>query len=138
MDKLDTNIYNHDSDVEVTHKTNTTELYSWISHLKYIQKELENILSIFNGNQTNKLEDKNMLIKFDEKVKENNNLLNVLNNYLRSRENIIECEDTACDMTFIKEHGTYRKNYHLHLNSYRALKDDFYLYVREKFSKIKE
>ena len=46
METLQTEIYEHDNDVDVTHKINTIELDNWINHLKYIKKELKNCINL--------------------------------------------------------------------------------------------
>jgi hypothetical protein len=131
---MDTKIYSHDADVDVTHKTNTTELLNWISHLKYIHKELHNLINLCGEDLINELKKENILSEFDEKDNENETLLSTLTNYLSVRENIAECEDTQCDMVFITEHETYRKTYLNHLNEYRNIKDKFYVILKGKLS----
>ena len=37
-------IFHHDTDIDVTHKINSVELNNWMSHLKYIKKELVNLI----------------------------------------------------------------------------------------------
>tara|TARA_R100001369_G_scaffold3915_1_gene11864 strand:- start:468 stop:875 length:408 start_codon:yes stop_codon:yes gene_type:complete len=129
---MNTKIYEHDNDVDVTHKINTIELDNWINHLKYIEKEVINLVNMCTIND--KLDDKTVLQRFQKKKVENNNLLQALFNYSNSRVDIAECEDMNCDMTFIKEHEAYRKNYLYHLDKYRRLKDEFFDKVQGKFT----
>lgn len=129
---MNTKIYEHDNDVEVTHKINTIELDNWINHLKYIDKEANNLVNMCTIND--KLEDKTVLQRFQKKKTENSNLLSALLNYSNSRVDIAECEDMNCDMTFIKEHEAYRKSYLYHLDKYRRLKDEFFDKVQGKFT----
>jgi len=134
METLKTDIYNHDNEVDMTHKINTIELDNWINHLKYIKKELTNIISLCGGELSNKLDDESVLQKFQKKDTENDTLLNALRKYMNSRRDIVECEDTQCDMIFITEHESYRRNYLYHVDKYRRLKDDFFTKVQGKFT----
>lgn len=126
---MNTEIYEHDNDVEVTHKTNTIELNNWIDHLKYINKEVNNLLSM--GDLNTKQVDNTILDQFRKKKHENETLLNALIKYSNSRVDIAECEDLNCDMVFIKEHEVYRRNYLYHLEKYRRLKDEFFALIKE-------
>ena len=129
-----TEIFHHDSDVDVTHKINTMELDNWINHLKYIKKELVNLISICSEGFNAKLEDNNVEERFQKKKTENKILLEALIKYSNSRINIMECEDTQCDMVYIKEHESYRRSYLYHLDKYRRLKDEFFNKVQGKFT----
>tara|TARA_R110000868_G_scaffold8606_3_gene44317 strand:- start:648 stop:1067 length:420 start_codon:yes stop_codon:yes gene_type:complete len=133
MTTLNTAIYNHDTDVDVTHKINTMELDNWINHLKYIKKELVNLIVLCNKDLRNKLDDDRVAERFQKKEMENETLLNALQKYSNSRESIVECEDTACDMVYIKEHESYRRSYLYHLDKYRRLKDEFFNKVQGQF-----
>ncbi|RMA58732.1 hypothetical protein [Ulvibacter antarcticus] len=126
METLQTEIYDHDSDLDVTHKINSIELDNWINHLKYINKELTNLIGLCGEDLSNKLNDETILEKFKKKDVENDNLLNALFNYTTSRRDIVECEDTECDMVYITEHESYRRSYLYHLDKYRRLKDEFF------------
>ena len=130
-------IFDHDTNVDVTHKINTMELDNWINHLKYIKKELSNLINICQNELKDKLDDKSVANKFEKKEIENETLLNALNTYSKSRLNIIECEDTQCDMIYITEHESYRRSYLYHLDKYRRLKDEFFNKVQGKFTLLK-
>ncbi|PIB31594.1 hypothetical protein BFP78_06860 [Gaetbulibacter sp. 5U11] len=130
-------IFDHDTNVDVTHKINTMELDNWINHLKYIKKELSNLINICKNELKDKLDDKSVVDRFEKKEIENETLLNALNNYSKSRLNIIECEDTQCDMIYITEHESYRRSYLYHLDKYRRLKDEFFNKVQGKFTLLK-
>ncbi|GGX06591.1 hypothetical protein [Aquimarina muelleri] len=134
MEAITTQIYNHDTDIDVTHKINTIELDNWINHLKYIKNELANLIGLCGDDLSNKLDTENVLLKFQKKEDENDNLLNALHKYMSSRRNIVECEDTECDMIFITEHESYRRSYLYHLDKYRRLKDEFFSKVQGKFT----
>lgn len=136
MTTLNTEIYNHDTNVDVTHKINTMELDNWINHLKYIKKELTNLIGISSQDLKNKLEDETVVERFQKKEVENEALLNALRKYSNSRANIVECEDTQCDMVYITEHETYRRSYLYHLDKYRKLKDEFFNKVQGKFTRL--
>ncbi|GEQ86302.1 hypothetical protein ULMS_18100 [Patiriisocius marinistellae] len=129
MKILQKEIYNHDADVDVTHKINSIELENWINHLEYIKKELSNLIG-FCGKELSQ--------KFSKKDDENDSLLNALQKYRNSRGDIIECEDTQCDMVYITEHESYRRSYLYHLDKYRRLKDDFFSKVQGKFTLLKK
>ncbi|QNJ99133.1 hypothetical protein [Constantimarinum furrinae] len=134
MKTLLTEIYEHDTDVDVTHKINTIELENWINHLKYIKKELKNLIGLYSKDLTNRINDQVVLQKFQKKEIENDTLLNALYNYMNSRKGISECEDTQCDLAYINEHESYRRSYLYHLDKYRRLKDDFFKKVKGKFN----
>ena len=126
MAGFNNSLFKHDSDVDLTHKINTKELENWMSHLKYIEKELINLITICNQGFNTKLEDSTVVKRFEKKQNENQTLLNALIKYSNSRTNIAECEDTTCDMVYITEHESYRRSYLYHLDKYRRLKDDFF------------
>ncbi|AUC76969.1 hypothetical protein [Olleya sp. Bg11-27] len=130
-------IFDHDTNLDVTHKINTMELDNWINHLKYIKKELSNLINICKNELSDKLDDNSVSDKFEKKAIENETLLNALNGYSKSRLNIIECEDTQCDMIYITEHESYRRSYLYHLDKYRRLKDEFFNKVQGTFTFLK-
>ena len=130
-------IFDHDTNLDVTHKINTMELDNWINHLKYIKKELSNLINICKNELSDKLDDNSVSDKFEKKAIENETLLNDLNGYSKSRLNIIECEDTQCDMIYITEHESYRRSYLYHLDKYRRLKDEFFNKVQGTFTFLK-
>lgn len=137
MTTLNTEIFHHDSDVDVTHKINTMELSNWINHLKYIKKELVNLINICTEDLNGKLEDDSVEERFQKKKIENEMLLEALVKYSNSRSQIAECEDTQCDMVYITEHESYRRSYLYHLDKYRRLKDEFFNKLHGKFTLIK-
>ncbi|MDO7172308.1 hypothetical protein [Mariniflexile sp. AS56] len=134
MTNFNTQIFSHDTDVDVAHKINTMELDNWTNHLKYIKKELVNLISMCSKDLKNKLDDDSVLERFYKKEIENETLLNALQKYSNSRANIVECEDLQCDMSFITEHESYRRSYLYHLDKYRRLKDEFFNKVQGKFT----
>lgn len=137
MTTLNTEIFTHDSDVDVTHKINTMELDNWTNHLKYIKKELINLISICNENLNSKIGDDSVVERFKKKEIENEILITALRKYANSRSNIVECEDTQCDMAYITEHESYRRSYLYHLDKYRRLKDEFFNRVQGKLTLLK-
>jgi len=137
METLKSEIYSHDNDVDVTHKINTIELKNWINHLKYIKKELTNLIGLCGKDLNKKMEDKSTISKFHKKDEENETLLLALQKYMDSRKDIVECEDTQCDMVFITEHESYRRSYLYHLDKYRRLKDEFFSKVQGQFTVLK-
>lgn len=134
MEARNIEIFDHDTDVDVTHKINTIELDNWINHLKYITKELVNLVNLCTEGLSVKLEDGSVLARLQKKKEENETLLNALQKYSVSRLDIIECEDTQCDMVYISEHESYRRSYLYHLDKYRRLKDEFFNKVQGKFT----
>ena len=60
-------IFDHDTNVDVTHKINTMELDNWINHLKYIKKELSNLINICKNELKDKLDDKSVVERFEKK-----------------------------------------------------------------------
>ena len=134
MTTFNTNIYDHDNDLDVTHKINTIELDNWINHLEYIRKELVNLINLCSGDLNKKLDNDSVFVRFQKKKIENENLFNALTKYAASRTNISECEDTQCDMVYITEHESYRRSYLYHLDKYRRLKDEFFDKVQGKFT----
>ncbi len=134
---MDTTIYDHDSDIDVTHKINTIELDNWINHLNYIKKELKNLTKLYAGDLEVKMQDKDIISRFEKKQAENETLLNVLHRYQSSRTDIIECEDMQCDMNYITEHETYRRSYLYHLDKYRRLKDEFFERVQGRINLLR-
>ena len=130
-------IFDHDTNVDVTHKVNTMELDNWMNHLKYINKELSNLMSICKNELSKKLDDTSVILRFEKKQVENEILYNALKKYSNSRLNIVECEDTECDMVYITEHESYRRSYLYHLDKYRRLKDEFFSKVQGKFAFVK-
>tara|TARA_R110000751_G_C13623111_1_gene464843 strand:+ start:111 stop:536 length:426 start_codon:yes stop_codon:yes gene_type:complete len=134
MTTFNTEIYDHDNDLDVTHKINTIELDNWINHLEYIRKELVNLINLCSGDLNKKLDNDSMFVRFQKKKIENENLFNALTKYAASRTNISECEDTQCDMVYITEHESYRRSYLYHLDKYRRLKDEFFDKVQGKFT----
>lgn len=137
MTTLKNKIFDHDTDVDITHKINTIELDNWINHLKYIKKELVNLIAIYNKELNDKLDGDGVVERFEKKQNENNILLNALMEYHNTRANIIECEDTECDMVYITEHESYRRSYLYHLDKYRRLKDEFFNKIRGQFTLLK-
>lgn len=133
----DIQIFDHDGNIDVTHKINTMELENWINHLKYIKKELSNLVNMCKNELKDKFEDKDVINRFEKKEIENETFLNALHAYSKSRQNIIECEDTQCDMVYITEHESYRRSYLYHLDKYRRLKDEFFNKVQGKFTLLK-
>lgn len=137
MNTLNNQIFVHDTDVDLTHKINTMELENWINHLKYINKELLNLIAICNQGLNKKIDDVSVVERFEKKEHENQILLRALLKYSNSRINIAECEDTACDMVYITEHESYRRSYLYHLDKYRRLKDEFFKKVQGELTLLK-
>ncbi|WOD44540.1 hypothetical protein [Hwangdonia lutea] len=134
MQNQNTQIFFNDSDVDVTHKINTIELDNWMSHLKYIKKEITNLINLCNTDLSLQLQEDNVLKSLHKKEVENENLRAALNRYAISRTDIMECEDTQCDMVYITEHESYRKRYLQFIEGYRKLKNEFFNKVQGTFT----
>lgn len=135
MHLLNNNIYKHDTDVDKSHKLNTTELSNWLMQLNFTKEELKSLIELCsNSKNKNNLNDEEVLLKFEKMNQENDHLLSILHKYMSIREHIAECEDTQCDTTYLNEHKMHKKNYLQHMDSYRKLKDQFYVDVNEQLN----
>lgn len=134
MEALNTEIFDHDTSIDVAHKINTKELNNWINHLKYIVKELKNLKSICNDDLKNNFDKHDIEECFKRNQIENETLLNALLKYSNSRIDIAECDDNQCDMAYIIEHENYRRSYLCHLDKYRRFKDVFFNVSHGKYS----
>ena len=119
-------IYDHDSPEAITFKSNSIELDNWISHLEYIEKEINNLLNVGNGELSTVLEQKQVLVKLSIKREENRVNLNVLKKHKNNLPQAIECEDVDCDMFYVTEHERIRKIYLYHLEKYRGVKEEYF------------
>lgn len=136
MQSQNIQIFNDGLDLDVTHKINTIELDKWINHLEYIKKEIVNLINLCNTEWSKKQENDSVLLHLQKKEVENETLLNALRKYVISRTHLVECEDTQCDMVYIKEHESYRRSYLYHLDKYRKLRNEFFNKVQSKFTLI--
>ena len=135
MNLLNTNIYKGDTDVDKSHKLNTTELSNWLMQLRFTKKELKSLIELCsNSLNNNNINDEEILLEFEKKNQENDHLLSILHKYMSIREHIAECEDTQCDTTYLNEHKVHKNNFLQHMNSYRKLKDQFYVDVNEQLN----
>ncbi len=132
-----TEIYPHDRETDVMHKINSMELANWINHLNYIKKELNHLISLSKDRKGQELDYARFFQSFQKKYNENDTLLQTLRNYLNTRGNIHECEDTQCDMAYVYEHESNRRSYLYHLEKYRRLKDEFFYKVRSNLINLK-
>ncbi|WP_179351469.1 hypothetical protein [Winogradskyella vidalii] len=126
MGTLKTKIFDHDTDVDVTHKINSVELNNWIAHLNYVEAELVNFIRLCTKEFRQKLKDESIKERFKTLKVKNETMLTLLNTYANSRTHIVECEDSHCDMTYISEHESFRKSYLNHIEQYRGLKNNFF------------
>ena len=135
MNLLNTNIYKGDTDVDKSHKLNTTELSNWLMQLRFTKKELKSLIELCsNSLNNNKINDEEILLEFEKMNQENDHLLSILHKYMSNREHIAECEDTQCDTTYLNEHKVHKNNFSQHMNSYRKLKDQFYVDVNKQLN----
>ncbi|AOW17638.1 hypothetical protein LPB03_09235 [Polaribacter vadi] len=135
MNLLNTNIYKHDTDVDKSHKLNTTELSNWLMQLRFIKEELKILIELCSNSLNKKnINDEEILLEFEKKNQENDHLLSILHKYMSIREHIAECEDTQCDTTYLNEHKKHKETYLQHMDSYRKLKDQFYVDVHKQLN----
>lgn len=133
MDKGQTQIFMHDDELDISHKINSIELDNWINHLSYVKKELNNLTTFYNKQHQNKrLHNEEILKDFEMKTVDNDVILFSLMQYKNSREKLMECDSTACDMSFINEHESCRTVYMSHIEKYRALKDQFFSDIKNQ------
>ncbi|MGY8909253.1 MAG: hypothetical protein ACKVIG_05230 [Flavobacteriales bacterium] len=135
MNLLNTNIYKHDTDVDKSHKLNTTELSNWLMQLRFTKEELKSLIELCSNSLNKKnINDEEILLEFEKKNQENDHLLSILHKYMSIREHIAECEDTQCDTTYLNEHKKHKETYLQHMDSYRKLKDQFYVDVHKQLN----
>jgi len=130
---MTTHVYDHDSEIDIVHKINELELENWINHLNYVNTELSNLIYFYTV-QREKNDDANVVVlkKFEILHIDNNVILKSLSSHSFTRKNVVECDSTACDMSFINEHETYRRLYLYHIEKYRKQKDLFFKEIKDK------
>lgn len=119
-------IFDHDAPETITFKNNSIELENWISHLSYIEKEIENLLNLSKIELSNTLMHTPVLTKLAIKKEENGINLRAFKKYKDSIGKATECEDAQCDMYYVNEHEKYRKIYMCHLQKYRKVKEEYF------------
>ncbi|KAF9658539.1 hypothetical protein ABHQ57_11145 [Tenacibaculum sp. ZH5_bin.1] len=117
---------NHGSDIDVVHKYNHVELKGWVDQLQYINKEVENLLSLHEYSLVNKTISKEILELFSKRKKVNNELYKTVLSYSNTYVNVAECDDIQCDMAYLEEYDRLRENYQNNLEAYQKLKDKFF------------
>lgn len=128
-----TEIFTHDNEIDVAHKINAIELENWINHLNYVKSEVDNLTSFYNAQSDRKRNSKESMIqRFEMKRVENDVLLDAISRYKNTRSQLIECDSTDCDMSFINEHESCRRMYLYHIDKYRKLKDQFFNEIKDQ------
>ncbi|WP_417784547.1 hypothetical protein [Tenacibaculum sp.] len=117
---------NHGSNIDVVHKYNHVELKGWVNQLKYINREIENLLSLCKHCLVNKAIPEETLELFSERKKLNNELYKTVLSYSNTYVNVAECDDIQCDMAYLGEYDRLRESYHKNLEAYQKLKDKFF------------
>lgn len=117
------NIYNNNSENQVTQKRSLEELNMWISHINYISEECDYIVKI----ASNKLKKKELRDNLLLVIKKKNSLKNAFLEYEKTSENIIECIDLDCDLFYYNEHIKTRGLYKEYVDNYRKLKKEVFL-----------
>lgn len=127
-----TEVFNHDSEMDMVHKINTLELENWINHLNYVHRELDSLTVFYRKQRDRNLESASAILeRFEIIYVDNSIILKSLIEHSNARKNAIECDSTACDMSFISEHETYRRLYLFHIDKYRKQKDMFFNQIKE-------
>ena len=117
-------IFLHDDEHNISHKRNTNELEHWVSHLIFIQKEinyLHKLCKAYKGKEYYFL-----TIELDRKKIQNKQLILTLNKYSKSRDLLNECDDMECDRLFIHHHEIYRSKYFRFISEYREVKEKLF------------
>lgn len=130
---MTTDVYTHDSEIDIVHKINELELKNWINHVAYVAKELSNIIEFYKVQREKGVLENTQVFKRLEMLFVDNHVIHKsLSEYSNSRDNVRECDSTDCDMVFVKEHETYRRLYRFHIDKYRKQKDLFYQEIKDK------
>jgi|SRR5690606_1394636 len=119
-------VYTHDTDVDVLHKYNTIELKAWINQLQYIDKEIDNLLSLYAQSKQNKEVPENINKLFSKRKEANMQLYKTVIKYTNTYRKTAECDDIQCDMAYLEEYERLRKSYQYHLTRYQKLKNHLY------------
>lgn len=120
-------IYDHDSPEAITFKNSSIELENWIEHLSYIDKEILHLLNLGKNERLKTIEIGSILLSLENKKEENANTIEELNKYRNNLPKAAECEDVSCDMFYVNEHKKYRKSYRDYLQTYREIKEEFFI-----------
>lgn len=119
-------IYDHDNPESIELKKSSKELDDWISHLNYIELEINNLLNLGNTQLSKTSDFRSILEKLTHKKEENTIAIDSFLSYKESLPKAAECEDVDCDMFYVSEHEKFRKNYLNHLKRYREVKEEYF------------
>ncbi|MDD7886775.1 hypothetical protein [Flavivirga sp. 57AJ16] len=133
MKTLNTEILNHDNDVDILHKYNSIELKGWVNQLQYIDKEVDKLLNLYAQSIQNEEIPESVLTLFSKRKEANKQLYNTVLKYANTYNKVVECDDIQCDIVFLGEYERLRKSYQYHLDKYQRLKDNLYDRVLPKF-----
>lgn len=111
-------LFNNESEGEITNIKDTHELKSWIGHLEYINIELEHLIALIKK-QTNNAR---LLADLEQQQKDNVNELSAFYNYAPSISESQECDDVDCDIFFLNKHEEFRTKYLDYIKNYRKIK----------------
>ncbi|RKF02759.1 hypothetical protein C8N26_2605 [Tenacibaculum lutimaris] len=117
---------NHDSDIDVVHKYNHVELKGWVDQLQYIDREIDNLLSLYANSLGEKSIPAGIQELFSERKKLNKELYEKVLPYSITYTNVAECDDIQCDMAYLGEYDRLRENYKDNLEAYQQLKDKLF------------
>lgn len=125
-------IFNHETEIELTHNLNDYELNTWIKHLQLIKKEIISLEKMWNLDLDEDLGDDLLQSKLEEIKVEIKLLFKRLSEYVVVKPNDIICEDYQCDVDLITEHENYRNRYLEFLKGYRNLKNSILRMIQGK------
>ncbi|MEM0519607.1 MULTISPECIES: hypothetical protein [Aequorivita] len=119
-------IYDHDSPEAIAFKNNFIELDNWIEHLRYIEKEISNLLNLGTKELSGAFKSQTVLDKLKLEKEVNTAAIDAFLNYKEGLPKAAECEDVDCDMFYVAEHEKFRKTYSAHLKRYRDVKEEYF------------
>lgn len=111
-------IFNHETEGEITNIKDTSELKNWISHLEYFNTELEYLVALVKKHNSQS----NLIENLESQQKENKEEIAALFQYAPSISDSQECDDVDCDIFYLNKHEEYRDRYQKYIASYRKLK----------------
>lgn len=117
---------NHDNEIDVVHKYNHVELKGWVEQLLYIDKEIDNLLSLYKKSLAGKEIPKNIQQLFFDRKELNYELYEKVLPYSNTYINVAECDDLQCDLAYLGEYDRLRENYQENIESYQKLKDKLF------------
>jgi len=100
----------------------TKDADGWIEDIKYIDKELEDLLNL-QGKMISKGSPADQLKHLKEK---GTRQLLVLNTYKGAIEKVLECDTAACDTYYYESHRAHFQNYQDYVEAFKKLKENLF------------